>query len=377
MPNTVEMLAALAAFPTISADSNESLIRFAAQSITDSGGHVQKLVGSEPGKFNLMASFGPAVGAGIVLSGHSDVVPVTGQAWQSNPFALTERDGRLHARGASDMKGFLAAMLTAAARCEVAKLTRPLHLIFSYDEELGCLGVRDLLARLAAEGFTAAGAIIGEPTEGRVITGHKGKLAGCICCRGRAAHSANPALGCNAIMLAGEMLGELRALQTAVAGGARDDAYPFPFTSLHAGRIKGGVALNIVPDYCEIEFEIRHLPGTDTSALLARLRDAGARIGAASNGGSVTVDITNHYPGLETARGAAITQIALRASGTDQTGKIGFGTEGGLFSETLGLETIICGPGSIDRAHKADEYITRDELAACDAFLDQVIATLF
>ncbi|WP_297372012.1 acetylornithine deacetylase [Acidocella sp.] len=376
MPNTVEMLAALAAFPTISADSNEALIRFAAQAITQAGGRIENLAGSVKGKFNLMASFGPVAGAGIVLSGHSDVVPVAGQNWHSAPFSLTEREGRLHARGASDMKGFLAAMLTAAARCEVAKLTRPLHLIFSYDEEIGCVGVRDLLARLAAERFVAQGVIIGEPTEGRVITGHKGKIAGCLCCRGRAAHSANPALGCNAIMLAADMLSEMRALQTELMQGPRDDAYPFPFTSLHAGRIKGGVALNIVPDACEIEFELRHLAGTDTDALLARLRAAGARIGAASNGGTVTLEVTNHYPGLETPRGAAITQIALAAAGRDETGKIGFGTEAGLFAESLGLETVICGPGSIDRAHKADEYVTRDELAACDAFLDRIIATL-
>ena len=377
MSDSVATLAELAAFPTISAESNEALIRHAAQKITEAGGRIHILAGAKPGKFNMLASFGPATGAGIVLSGHSDVVPVAGQDWHSDPFTLTEKDGRLYARGASDMKGFLAAMLTAAGRCDAAKLTRPLHLVFSYDEEIGCVGVRDLLARLRAENFQAQGCIIGEPTEQRVITGHKGKIAGCICCRGRAAHSANPALGCNAIMLASEMLQEMRAVQEELTRGRRDDAYPFPFTSLHAGTIKGGVALNIVPDLCEIEFEIRHLAGEDTDALLARLAATGQRLAASSDGGAVEVRVTNAYPGLETPRDAAIAQIALAAAGAAQTGKIGFGTEAGLFAEALGMQTVICGPGNIDRAHKADEYVTRDELAACDAFLDRVIATLY
>jgi acetylornithine deacetylase len=377
MANTVEMLAALAAFPTISADSNEALINFAAQKIVSAGGRIGVLGGAVPGKFNLMASFGPSTGAGIVLSGHSDVVPVRGQDWHADPFALTEREGRLYARGASDMKGFLAAMLTAAERCDQTKLRRPLHLVFSYDEEIGCVGVRDLLVRLQADGFVAQGCIIGEPTEQRVITGHKGKIAGCVCCRGKAAHSANPDLGGNAIMLAGGMLTEMDALQGELRGGLRDDDYPFPFTSLHAGKIKGGVALNIVPDYCEIEFEIRHLAGADTGAILERLRAKGGQIAAASNGGAVEVLVTNQYPGVETSREAAIARIALAALGTEETGKIGFGTEAGLFAQALNMETVICGPGSIDRAHKADEYVTRDELAACDGFLDRVIESLY
>jgi acetylornithine deacetylase len=377
MPDTVETLATLAAFPTVSADSNEALIRHAAARITAAGGRIHTMAGAVPGKFNLLASFGPDTGAGIVLSGHSDVVPVSGQNWHSDPFTLTERDGRLHARGASDMKGFLAAMLTAAARCAPAKLSRPLHLVFSYDEEIGCVGVRDLLVRLRAQNFQAQGCIIGEPTGLRVITGHKGKIAGCICCRGKAAHSANPALGCNAIMLAGEMLGEMATLQEDLARRQRNGAYAFPFTSLHAGTIKGGVALNIVPDSCDIEFEIRYVAGEDTNALLARLRAVGSRLAESSNGGAVEVRVKNAYPGLETKPDAAIVRTALAATDSAGTGKTDFGTEAGLFGEALGLETVVCGPGSIDRAHKADEYVTRGELAACDAFLDQVIAGLY
>ncbi|MGO9818822.1 MAG: acetylornithine deacetylase [Acidocella sp.] len=376
MPNTAETLARLAAFPTISAASNEELIRYAAGRITQAGGRIHTMAGALPGKFNLLASFGPVTGAGLVLSGHSDVVPVAGQDWHSDPFTLTERDGRLFARGASDMKGFLAAMLTAAERADKSKLTRPLHLAFSYDEEIGCVGVRDLLTRLQAGGFKAQGCVIGEPTELRVITGHKGKIAGCICCRGRAAHSANPALGCNAIALAGSMLAELAIMQEELIQAGRDDAYPFPHTSLQPGKISGGVALNIVPDACDIEFEIRYLAGENTGAQLARLRVAGARLAASSNGGVVEVRVTNEYPGVETPLDAPITQQALVAAGAAETGKVAFGTEAGLFAHALDTQTVICGPGSIDRAHKADEYVTREELVACDAFLDRMVATL-
>lgn len=375
MSNTAQTLARLAAFPTISAAPNEDLIRYAAQRITDAGGRLHIMAGALPGKFNLLASFGPETGAGLVLSGHSDVVPVKGQDWHTDPFTLTERDGKLYARGASDMKGFLAAMLTAAERADKDRLTRPLHLAFSYDEEIGCVGVRDLLTRLQAEGFSAQGCVIGEPTELRVITGHKGKIAGCICCRGKAAHSANPDLGCNAIALAGSMLAELASLQQELRT-RRDDAYPFPHTSLQPGTIAGGVALNVVPDSCNIAFEIRYLAGEDTNALLARLREAGAKLAAASNGGTIEVQVTNEYPGVETPQDATITQQALAAAGATDTGKIGFGTEAGLFAASLGMQTVICGPGSIDRAHKADEYVTQAELDAADAFLDRLIATL-
>lgn len=376
MFTTPETLAQLAAFPTISAASNETLIRYAAARITAAGGRIHTLAGAVPGKFNLLASFGPDTGAGLVLSGHSDVVPVQGQDWQTDPFTLTRKDNRLYARGASDMKGFLAAMLSATERMESQRLRRPLHLAFSYDEEIGCIGVRDMLARLRAEHFQAQGCIIGEPTEMRVATGHKGKLAGCIRCRGIPAHSANPALGCNAIHLAAAMVREAEALQSWLAAhGAQDAAYPMPCTSVHIGTISGGTALNIVPEYCSMEFEIRSLPADDPAALVDRLRTAAARIVAESGKGEIEIQVTNTYPGLNTPTDAPLAQTALHAAGT-QTGKAGFGSEGGLFEETLNLPTIVCGPGSIDRAHKPDEYVTTDELASCDAFLDNMIETL-
>ncbi len=376
MSTTPETLARLAAFPTISADSNEALISYAVSRIEAAGGRVHTMAGALPGKFNLLTSFGPDTGAGLVLSGHSDVVPVHGQDWKTDPFTLTQKDDRLYARGSSDMKGFLAAMLTAAERMDSKRLNRPLHLAFSYDEEIGCVGVRDLLARLKAENFQAQGCIIGEPTEMRVVTGHKGKLAGCICCRGIPAHSANPALGCNAIHLAAAMVREAEALQSwLAANGARDAAYPFPSTSVHIGTISGGTALNIVPEYCRIDFEIRTLAADDAAILVERLREGAVRIVAEAGKGEIEIKVTNTYPGLNTPVDAPLAKAALLAAGTEN-GKVGFGTEGGLFEETLSLPTIVCGPGSIDRAHKPDEYVTISELEACDAFLDRMIETL-
>jgi acetylornithine deacetylase len=376
MPTTPETLARLAALPTISADSNEALIHYAASRVKAAGGRIHTMAGALPGKFNLLASFGPDTGAGQIFSGHSDVVPVNGQDWKTDPFTLTQKDDRLYARGSSDMKGFLAAMLTAVERMDSKRLTRPLHLAFSYDEEIGCVGVRDLLARLKAENFQAQGCIIGEPTEMRVITGHKGKLAGCICCRGIPAHSANPTLGCNAIHLAAAMVREAETLQSwLAANGARDAAYPLPYTSVHIGTISGGTALNIVPEYCTMNFEIRSLAADDPTALVERLREGAARIIAEAGKGEIEIQLTNTYPGLNTQADAPLAQTALQAAGTE-LGKVGFGTEGGLFEETLGLPTIVCGPGSIDRAHKPDEYVTIGELEACDAFLDRMIETL-
>ncbi len=376
MITTADTLATLIAFPTISADSNEALIRWCIGRIHAAGGRVHVFSGTKPGKFNLLASFGPPTGAGLVLSGHSDVVPVAGQAWNTDPFILTCQGGRLYGRGSSDMKGFLAAALCAAARADKTKLARPLHLAISYDEELGCLGVRNLLARLAKEKFQAEGCIIGEPTELKVALGHKGKLAGRICCFGQAAHSANPALGCNAISLAAEMVCAAQRLQALLAAhGARDSAYPFPTTSVHIGTIEGGSTLNIVPEYCEMQFEIRNVMGDEPSELLEWLRGEAAKIMAQQSKGRIEIETTNAYPGLETNPAGDFAKKILRAAGTPIC-KVDFGTEGGLFSQQLHLPVVVCGPGSIERAHKPDEYVTQKELDDYDAFLDHVIAGL-
>jgi len=378
MDNTTDILATLVGFKTISRDANEALITYAAQRLQAAGGAVRVLAGTKPGQYNLLASFGPLGDGGVILSGHADVVPVAGQDWSRDPFTLRAAQGRLYARGAVDMKGFLASALALAGR--LPQLARPLHIAISHDEEIGCVGVRSMLATLATEGFKAAGCIVGEPTEMRVATGHKGKIAGCICCRGQAAHSANPGLGSNAIYLAADMVGELRGLQQFLREhGAYDEAYEVPYTTLHVGTVKGGTALNIVPDVCEMAMEIRYLPGDSPSWLLEQLRAAGAKLAAAETQrgrfAAVEISETNEYPGLETPEDDGLVALAQAAGGGDVY-KAGFGTEAGLFAQRLGFPAIVCGPGSIDRAHKPDEFITGEELARCDAFLDKIAASL-
>lgn len=378
--STVETLAQLVAFPTVSRNSNETLVRYAAERLAASGGRARVLPGELPGKTNLFASFGPEGGDGIVLSAHSDVVPTDGQEWASDPFTLTERDGRLYARGASDMKGFLACMLTVADGLRGASLSRPLHMAISHDEEIGCVGVRSMLRQLAAEGFRASGCIVGEPTELAIATGHKGKIAGSIRAQGQAAHSANPTLGCNAINLAARMIGETEALQEwLIRHGAHDAAYAVPYSTVHVGTITGGTALNIVPESCGIGFEIRFLPGDLPDDLLARLTKRGEEIAAAARAhghtAGIEISVQNAYPGLQTEEDAPIARL-VKEAGANGTVKLNFGTEGGLFKDMLGVPTVVCGPGSIDRAHKPDEFITREELAAGNAFLAHIVHTL-
>ncbi len=379
MPETIELLAKLVAFKTVSRDPNEALIAYIADYFHQRGGRVRVLPGILPGKANLLASFGPEGADGLILSGHSDVVPIDGQAWSQDAFTLTEREGNLYGRGAVDMKGFIASTMKLVA--SMPRLQKPLHIAISHDEEIGCVGVRSMLAKLAAEGFKASGCVVGEPTGLKVAIGHKGKVAGCICCRGEAAHSANPDLGCNAIYLAADMILELQNLQLWLrANGAYDAAYAVPYSSVHVGTIHGGTVLNIVPNACDVTYEFRLLPGDDVAALLARLRDAGARLTDAqkARGRFAAVEITedNGYPGLDTSADLPFTTLVQEAAGQRGLTKLGFGSEAGLFDRMIGLPAVVCGPGSIDRAHKPDEFITRNELDECDVFLSRLLATL-
>lgn len=378
---TPAILDRLVAFKTVSRDANEELIRYIAETMGAYGAQLRVLPGKQPGKYNLFARFGPAGPDGLILSGHSDVVPVDGQDWQTDPFALTERDGRLHARGAVDMKGFIASAMSAASRLEMHKLRQPLYLAISHDEEVGCIGVRSMLETLAQEGFTAAGCVVGEPTGMRVASGHKGKFTGCVCCTGEPAHSANPGLGCNAIHLAAGMIGELQALQEWLRDhGARDAAYAVPHATLNIGTIAGGTVLNIVPEHCDISFEFRLLPGDMPETLLTRLRQAAERVAARiGNGRHAQIELrqTGFYPGLAMDEDAPLLTMTRAAAGTDGRCKVDFGTEAGLFAQMAALPAVVCGPGSIDRAHRPGEFITKDELEECDSFLGRLIENLY
>jgi acetylornithine deacetylase len=388
--NSREILERLVAFPTVSRDSNLELIGYVREFLAARGIGSRLYRDASGRKANLHASVGPSGLGGVLLSGHTDVVPVDGQVWTADPFALRESGGRLYARGAADMKGFIACALGAADRASRRRLEVPLQLAFSYDEEVGCLGVRSLIEDMANWSVRPRFCIVGEPTLLRIAIGHKGKTAMRARCQGRAAHSARPADGVNAIHLATDFIGAVRARQAVIErSGARDPAYQVPFTTLHVGVIQGGTALNIVPDRCELELEFRNLAADDPALLVNALRAdadavvADARRADAAAGDSaehspvrIDLEVSNDYPGLDTPPDAEIVAFVAALTGQGDCIKVGFGSEGGLFSGRLGIPSVVCGPGSIDQAHKPDEFVTSDQLDRCDAMLDALLVRL-
>lgn len=376
-----EILRELIAFPTISANPNRALIDFCAAQLEACGAVVEIIADEAQGKANLYATLGPTDRPGVLLSGHTDVVPVEGQAWTKPPFELTEQDGKLFGRGTCDMKGFVASALACAHEIDPSRLKTPLHVALSFDEEIGCVGVRSMLDMLKPAPVKPLFCIVGEPTMLQVATGHKGKLAARVTCRGVEGHSALAPKALNAIYLATDMVQAIRSLQTEIeAEGASDADYDVPYTTLHVGQIEGGMALNIVPSTCTFLFEIRNLAGEASEALFARLRSAAdgivARYQAAFPQAQIDMEVTNRYPALDTDPGAEVVKFVQALANQNATMKVAFGTEGGLFSETLGVPTVVCGPGSMDQGHKPDEFLSIEQLQRCDAMLARLAAAL-
>jgi acetylornithine deacetylase len=379
--NSHDILARLIAFPTVSRDSNRALVDFVQAFLGRCGVATQLFESDDKRKANLYATLGPQDRGGILLSGHTDVVPVDGQHWSTDPFAMVERDGRLYGRGTADMKGFLACALAMAGQASRRRLRVPLHLALSYDEELGCLGVRSLIEAMGSWAQRPRLCIVGEPTLLKTAIGHKGKMALHARCCGHPAHSAFPAQGLNAIHLAAELIGRIRARQARIEqSGARDAAYEVPTTTLHVGTIHGGTALNIIPDSCEMALEIRNIAADDPQEVLCGLRaDAAHIVTAASRPGlaaAIDIAVTNEYPGLETPRDSEVVALTTALTGDPDCIKVAFGSEGGLFSGRLGIPTAVCGPGSINQAHKADEFLAVDQLMRCDAMLAALLERL-
>lgn len=380
-PDSLAMIERLVGFDTTSRNSNLELIHWIRDHLAGLG-VAAELVHDETGaKANLYATLGPTDRGGIMLSGHTDVVPIDGQEWSTDAFRVTERDGRLYGRGTTDMKSFVAVALAMTPEFLRRGLETPIHLAFSYDEEVGCLGVRRMIAEVARRPVKPVACIVGEPTEMQVIVAHKGKLSLRCDVRGFECHSSLAHAGVNAVEAAAEAVAHLKAMARRMRDrGPYDAAFDPPYTTVHTGLIQGGTALNIVPKDCEIDFEIRVVPPDDPDALVAELAEAGRRLAAPARArgfpAAVEVTAVNSYPGLETSPDEAIVALARAASGSNATVKLAFGTEGGLFQKRLRLPTVVCGPGSIDRAHKPDEYVTRDELAQCDAFLARVVERL-
>jgi len=379
--DSIAILERLIAFPTVSRDSNLDLIFYASDLLGASGIACRIIHSADGHKANLFATIGPADKAGIMLSGHTDVVPVDGQNWTLPPFELTTRDGKLYGRGAADMKGFVASALATCLKASKMALRTPLHLALSYDEEVGCLGVRDLIEMLSAAPQRPLLCIVGEPTNMQVATGHKGKLAARAVCKGREGHSALAPLALNAIHLGCDFVRALRDEQDRLArDGARDGDYDIPYTTVHVGKINAGVALNIVPNLCEVDFEIRNVAADDAAIILDRLRIAAARI--ASDAASVAaeaaidIEIINTYPGLNTPPTSEAVAFVKSLTGANDTMKVAFGTEGGLFSRDLGTPAVVCGPGSMAQGHKPDEYVSVEQLRRCDEMLERLRSRL-
>ncbi len=378
---SAEILARLVAFPSVSERSNADIQAYVAAFLAEHGVEAELLWSPDQRKANLFATLGPRDRAGIVLSGHTDVVPVEGQAWSSDPFGLTYRDGRYYGRGAADMKGFLACVLSFVGRLDARAMKTPLHLCFSHDEEIGCVGVRPMLAELSRRAFRPSLCIVGEPTLLRVATGHKGKLAARATCMGREGHSALAPKALNAIHLAADLLSVLRKLQDGLSRtGARDEDYDIPYSTVHAGMIAGGTALNIVPNRCTLDFEIRTIGADRAVDILARIEAETAIILKAARKGfpeaDITFEVVNAYPGLDTPETSEALRFVRALVGDASPLKVAYGTEGGLFHEILDVPTVICGPGSMAQGHRPDEFIAAAELDRCDAVLDRLAARL-
>lgn len=377
--DTLDILERLIAFPTLSRTPNMPLLDYISGLLSAAGAEIEIVPHESGTRANLFATVGPKGRRGVMLSGHTDVVPVEGQDWSVDPFRLTRRDGRLFGRGTADMKGFVAVAVAAALRAAKRELATPLHLALSYDEEIGCIGVGDLIDMLATAPVKPLMGIVGEPTGMVVATGHKGKGFYRARCHGREGHSALAPLAMNALHLATDFVGAVRGLQAEVAaGGVKDEDYDIPYTTLHVAKISGGTSPNIVPNYAEVDFEIRHLAGDDPRAMIARLEADAAGLVAATGDLDARIEIvtTGGYPGLDTARDAGVVAFVQSLTGDNRTIKVAFGTEGGLFSETAGIPIVVCGPGSMAQGHRPDEFVTEDQLARCDAMLDRLIERL-
>jgi acetylornithine deacetylase len=369
-----DLLTRLIGYDSVSERSNLALIEFVSDYLSGYGIETQIYKDKSGGKANLFATIGPRVSGGLMLAGHTDVVPVEGQDWSSDPFRAERRDGRIYGRGACDMKGFIAVALALVPELAGATLTTPVHLAFTYDEEIGCFGGAALAEVVARMDHPPGFCIVGEPTGMKVVGGHKGKLSIDGHVRGAECHSAYNDRGVNAVEIAAEIVARFRALQKRlVMDGKKDERFDPPFTTIHTGVMSGGVARNIVPRDCRFEVEIRNLPGDDPMDLLRAveadtveplLREM--HTVAADTG--IRLDVQSCMPALAPAEPDEIERRALRLSGTNRPGVVSFATEAGLY-QRAGVPAIVCGPGDIAQAHRPDEYVAVEQLEKCEAFL--------
>lgn len=371
--NAKEILDRLVGFPSVVGRPNDDIVAWIKGFAEDCGARVTVLPGPEGDRANLFATIGPNHTSGYVLSGHMDVVPALESNWTSDPFRLRAEGDCLFGRGTSDMKGFLAAALAALPMIANMQLARPLHFAFSYDEEAGCRGVPHLIRRLPELCAKPIGAIVGEPSGLRAIRAHKGKAAARVEIRGRSGHSSRPDQGLNAIHAFACVL--LAAVRTgeALQSSRLDPSFEPPYSSLQVGTVSGGQAVNIIPDFLAAEIEARAISGVTPADLLEPVRLAA--IGLEQRGFQTKWDLLSSYPALSLAADAPLARLMEELTGVETLAAVSYGTEAGLY-QGAGIDAIICGPGDIARAHRADEYICIDELAACQAMIERLAETL-
>lgn len=371
--DAVRILKRLVSFDTVSSRSNLALIADVESYLAELGVTSRVLMNAEGTKANLWATVGPCVEGGVVLSGHTDVVPVEGQLWSSEPFSLEQRDGRLYGRGASDMKGFLAVALATVPAFLAADMVAPVHLAFSYDEEIGCLGAPELIDFILAEGIRPAAVIVGEPTMMRTVVSHKSVHVYEVVVTGKEAHSSLAAEGVSAIMAAIELLAALNAIALDEERMHRDAQFEPAWSTLTVGTITGGAAANILAGECRFTFDLRCLPGRDAAMVLAPFHEAvrrvDQRLAAFGEATGVSVAEIAHVPWLAREEGGVAEALATSLTGTNEDGlAVAYGAEAGQF-QGAGFSTVICGPGSIEQAHRADEYVDVSQIEAGVQFM--------
>jgi len=374
--SAAELLSRLVHFDTTSHKSNLALIAFVEDYLAQHGVESHLVPSADAAKASLYASIGPTGVPGVALSGHTDVVPVEGQTWSSDPFVLTERDHRFYGRGAADMKGFLACVLAAVPDFLKRKLAVPISIVFSYDEEVGCIGVRPLIAEIGRRFVTPRMVIVGEPTSMSVVDAHKGPVRWHVEIKGRAAHSSMAPLGVNAISVAGKLLQELARIERELKTSPRAERFDPPYATLQVTRIDGGTATNIVPVYCRFDFDVRALPGVDVDAIDRRIRAYADRecvpeMRRVAPESGIDISVANQVPPFAAGTNSEAVALALRVAGHNETHAVSYATEAGLFQEA-GSPSVVIGPGDIAQAHAADEFIAKDQLDKCMAFLDRL-----
>lgn len=379
----IQMIEHLVAFDTTSAKSNLALIDDVAEYLTGHGIAARLSYDESRAKANLYATVGPEETGGVVLSGHTDVVPVAGQNWSSDPFTVIERQGKLHGRGTADMKSFIAVALALVPEMTARRLKIPIHLALSFDEEVGCIGVPYMIRQLGRELPRPKLVIVGEPTEMKVMGAHKGIVAVHTRVVGREGHSSGPHRGASAIMAAAELIRFLAELSSELAArpprsSSTDAEFDPPYTTISVGMIEGGTALNIIPKECSFRWECRPLPSTrDGDTILARFNAYAAervtpRLKAMSPEGGVFTQVSVTVPPLIPDPGSPAEALALALSGENRSGVVSYGSEAGLF-QGAGIPAVLCGPGSVAQAHQPDEFVSLGQVEACEVFLRRLI----